>query len=212
MIAVVQTNYKRGADLNRKYDPEKMIAKSRFRDYYAAWEPNDKLHLIIRMSQLLEENSEYADNKNYEHMCNLITALAMEEVLEESGKSRKEAQETVANAMYDFLKPMVPKMQKLASHGWFVRAMKIIMPLKFGKTLGHGWEIDFPKCPGDTYSMITRRCIYRDIFSRYGMPEFTAVFCQVDDMMYSALPRAEFLYTQQIGRGGTMCDYTFKKR
>lgn len=30
----------------------------------------------------------------------------------------------------------------------------------------------------------------------------TAVFCQVDDMMYSALSRAEFLYTQQIGREG----------
>lgn len=40
----------------------------------------------------------------------------------------------------------------------------------------------------------------------------TAVFCQVDDMMYSMLPRAEFLYTQQIGRGGTMCDYSFRKR
>ncbi len=40
----------------------------------------------------------------------------------------------------------------------------------------------------------------------------TAVFCQVDDMMYSVLPRAEFLYTQQIGRGGTMCDYSFRKR
>lgn len=40
----------------------------------------------------------------------------------------------------------------------------------------------------------------------------TAVFCQVDDMMYSALSRAEFLYTQQIGRGWTMCDYSFRKR
>lgn len=40
----------------------------------------------------------------------------------------------------------------------------------------------------------------------------TAVFFQVDDMMYSVLPRAEFLYTQQIGRGGTMCDYSFRKR
>ena len=178
-----------------KYDPEKMIAKSRFRDFYAAWEPNDKLHLISRMSQLLKENSEYADAKNFEHMCNLITALAMEQVIEENGKPRREAQETVANAMYDFLKPMVPK---------------IIMPIKFGK--GHGWEVEFPKCPGDTYSMITRRCIYYDIFSRYGMPEFTAVFCQVDDMMYSELPRAEFIYTQQIGRGGDMCDYSFKKR
>ena len=30
--------------------------------------------------------------------------------------------------------------------------------------------------------------------------------------LYSNLPRAEFLYTQQIGTGGTMCDYTFRKR
>lgn len=52
---------------------------------------------------------------------------------------------------------------------------------------------------------------YHDIFSKYGMPEFTAVFCQVGDMMYSELPRAEFLYTQQIGRGGDMCDYTFRR-
>ena len=69
----------------------------------------------------------------HEHMCKQIMDLAMEQVLEESGKSRREAQET-------------------------------------------------------------------------------AVFCQVDDMMYSVLPRAEFLYTQQIGRGGTMCDYSFRKR
>lgn len=198
--------------MDKKYDPEKMIAKSRFRDYYAAWEPDDKLRLLGRMSRLLEENREYADRKNYSHMCNLITALAMELTLEENGKPRKEAQESVANAMYDFLKPTVPKMQKLASHGWFVRLLKIIMPVKFGNTIGHGWEVEFPKCPGDTYSMITRRCIYHDIFSRYGMPEFTAVFCQVDDMMYRELPRAEFIYTQQIGRGGDMCDYSFKKR
>ena len=69
----------------------------------------------------------------HEHMCNQIMDLAMEQLLEESGKSRREAQET-------------------------------------------------------------------------------AVFCQVDYMMYSVLPRAEFLYTQQIGRGGTMCDYSFRKR
>ncbi len=198
--------------MSKKYVPEKMIVKSRFRNYYATWEPNNKLRLMSRMSQLLEENSEYADAKNYSHMCNLITALAMEQVLEESGKSRRESQETVANAMYDFLKPMVPKMQKLASLGCFVRILKITMPIKFGNTVGHGWEVEFPKCPGDTYSLITHQCIYHDIFSKYGMPEFTAVFCQVDDMMYSELPRAEFIYTQQIGSGGDMCDYSFRKR
>ena len=70
---------------------------------------------------------------SHEHMCNQIMDLAMEQVLEESGKSRREAQET-------------------------------------------------------------------------------AVFCQVDDMIYSALSRAEFIYTQQLGRGRSMCDYSFRKR
>ena len=46
----------------------------------------------------------------------------------------------------------------------------------------------------------------------YNMPEMTAVFCKADDILYGKLPRAEFLYTQQIGTGGSMCDYTFKKR
>ena len=35
---------------------------------------------------------------------------------------------------------------------------------------------------------------------------------KVDDILYSELPRADFLYTEQIGTGGRMCDYSFKKR
>ncbi len=102
-------------------------------------------------------------------------------------------------------------MQKLAGNSWFVRMLKISMPIKFRHTLGYGWDVEFPKCAGDTFSMITHKCIYQQIFSKYGMPEMTAVFCRVDDVLYSNLPRAEFLYTQQIGNGGSMCDYTFKE-
>lgn len=44
------------------------------------------------------------------------------------------------------------------------------------------------------------------------MPEMTAVLCKVDDILYSDLLCAEFTYTEQIGTGGTMCDYSFIKR
>lgn len=37
-------------------------------------------------------------------------------------------------------------------------------------------------------------------------------FCKVDDILYSDLPRAKFTYTEQIGKGGSMCDYSYKKR
>lgn len=39
-----------------------------------------------------------------------------------------------------------------------------------------------------------------------------AVFCYVDDILYSELPGADFIYTQQIGCGGSCCDYTYKKK
>lgn len=189
-----------------------MIMQSRFRDFYGEWSERDKLRLCGKMSELIAGNSDYTDDNNYGHLCNLLTALAMVLVLEESGKTRSEAEKAVADAMYKFLEPTKASMEKLASHGCFVKLLKLTMPIKFAHTLGFGWDVEFPKCPSDSFTMITHKCIYQQLFTKYGMPEMTAVFCEVDDLMYSTLPRAEFIYTEQIGRGGSMCDYTFKKR
>lgn len=198
--------------MKKKYNPQKMINKSRFKDFYGKWERKEQLQLVNKMTQLMNENLEYADSKNYSHLCNLITALAMVMILEENGKKRKQAEETVADAMYTFIEPKIASMQKLASNGWFVGFLKISMPIKFRNTLGYGWKVEFHKCSKNTFSMTIHRCIYHQIFRKYGMPEMTAVFCKVDDILYSNLPRAEFLYTEQIGTGGSMCDYTFKKK
>ncbi|MBQ3160624.1 MAG: L-2-amino-thiazoline-4-carboxylic acid hydrolase [Oscillospiraceae bacterium] len=198
--------------MKKTYQPQKMIYKSRFKDYYNELNKKEQLQLTSVMSHLIKENAEYADSKNYGHLCNLITSLAMIIMLEENGKTRKEAEDIVATAMYKFIEPQIDAMQKLAGNSWFVGFLKISMPIKFRNTLGYGWNVEFPECPKDTFSMITHSCIYHQIFSKYGMPEMTAVFCKVDDILYSELPRAQFLYTEQIGRGGSMCDYTFKKR
>ncbi|MBQ8781965.1 MAG: L-2-amino-thiazoline-4-carboxylic acid hydrolase [Oscillospiraceae bacterium] len=198
--------------MKKTYRPEKMITQSRFKDYYNQLDEKERLRLTTVMAQLIKENSEYADSKNYGHLCNLITSLAIIIMLEENGKTRKEAENIAAEAMYKFIEPQIAVMKKLAGSSGFVGLLKIFMPIKFRNTLGYGWDVEFPKCPKDTFSMITHSCIYHQIFSKYGMPEMTAVFCKVDDILYSKLPRAQFLYTEQIGRGGNMCDYTFKKR
>lgn len=196
----------------KKYIPKEMISKSRFKDYYAKWSSDEQKRLLEIMERLIRENSEYADNKNYGHMCNLITSLAMETALEEMGKTRSEAQDAVAQAMYSFIQPKIAPMQKLAGNSWFVGMLKLTMPIKYSHTVGYGWDVEYPKCGSGVYSMVIHKCIYQQIFSKYGMPEMTAIFCKVDDIMYSDLPRAEFIYSEQIGRGGSMCDYTFKKR
>ena len=196
----------------KKYKPQKMISQSRFRDYFKTWNSDEQDFLLRKMQQLLSENSDYVDDKNYGHLCNLITSLAMVMVLEENGKARSEAEKAVADAMYKFIEPQIKSMEKLASHSWFVDFLKFSMPIKFRNTLGYGWSVDFPEAPKGVFSMVTHKCIYAQIFEKYGMPEMTAVFCKVDDILYSNLPCAEFLYTQQIGNGGAVCDYTFKKK
>ncbi len=98
--------------MKKAYDPIKMIFQSRFRDNYKTWRSDDKSSLVNTMTRLIGENSSYADPNNYGHLCNLITSLAMVMVLEENGKTRQEAQDSVANA----IQPMTPSMQELASH------------------------------------------------------------------------------------------------
>ena len=198
--------------MNKKYIPRKMISRSRFRDLYKEWDEEDRALLIDKMNVLLFENSQYTDSKNYGFLCNLLTSLAIVQVLESKGMPRKEAEQYTADAMYKFIEPQIKSMKKLASNGWFVRFLKLTMPMKFRNTLGYGWDVEFPKCGRDEFSMITHKCIFHQIFEKYGMPEMTAIFCKVDDILYSDLPRADFLYSQQIGNGGTMCDYTFRRK
>ena len=197
--------------MNKKYIQRKMIPRSRFRDLYKEWDEEDRALLIDKMNVLLFENSQYTDSKNYGFLCNLLTSLAIVQVLESKGMPRKEAEQYTADAMYKFIEPQIKSMKKLASNGWFVRFLKLTMPMKFRNTLGYGWDVEFPKCGRDEFSMITHKCIFHQIFEKYGMPEMTAIFCKVDDILYSDLPRADFLYSQQIGNGGTMCDYTFRR-
>jgi hypothetical protein len=198
--------------MNKKYIPRKMIPRSRFRDLYKEWDEGDRALLIDKMNVLLFENSQYTDSKNYGFLCNLLTSLAIVQVLESKGMPRKEAEQYTADAMYKFIEPQIKSMKKLASNGWFVRFLKLTMPMKFRNTLGYGWDVEFPKCGRDEFSMITHKCIFHQIFEKYGMPEMTAIFCKVDDILYSDLPRADFLYSQQIGNGGTMCDYKFRRK
>ena len=99
--------------MKKAYEPQKMVAQSRFRDFYEKWKNEEKIELLNEMARLIEENSAYADRNNYAHMCNLITSLAM----------------------YLFIHPQIASMQKLAGNSWFVGMLKISMPIKFRHTL-----------------------------------------------------------------------------
>ena len=80
-----------------------MILHSRFKDLYQKWSKADRILLIDKINVLIHENSAFADSKNYGFMCNLLSSLAIIQVLEDKHMPRKEAQQYVADAMYSFI-------------------------------------------------------------------------------------------------------------
>ena len=130
---------------------------------------------------------------------------------EQGGMTREESERKVLEAMYRYIQPQAASMQHLAAHRRFVPMLKVMMPVKFRRTLGYGWRVSFPKAPSDKFTMITHACIYAQIFAKYGMPEMTAGFCRVDNILYDSLPNTAFTCTERIGEGGSVCDYTYQR-
>ncbi len=194
-----------------KYKANKMLKKSRFIDLSKKLNKEEYEITLKYIDKLISENKEYTDKANYEYLCNLFSSLGLVWMYMEKGKTKEESQKIVFDAMYEYLRPKVKSMQNLASHKFFVPLLKKIMPLKIKKTCGYGWDIEFPKTHKYKFSMTTNKCIFAQIFTKYGMSEMTKGFCAVDNLMYSELPHTKFYYTQRIGEGGKYCDYSFER-
>ena len=194
-----------------KYIPKRMIKNSRFKKFFKTLGKEEQEKTLQIMDKLIEENKEYADEKNHEYLCNLFSCLALEMMLEENGKSREESEKMVIEAMHRFIEPSIESMKILARMPFFVSILNSLMPIKFERVAGYGWDIEFPKSEGNRFAMTTHRCIFFDIFSKYGRPELTKGFCQVDNILYGALPKTKFSYTERIGEGGKKCDYVFER-
>ena len=66
----------------------------------------------FRIRELIEEEKAYCDKGNYKHMAQILTSVALYEVLQKHGKSEDEAYRVVSEEMWKFLDPS--GMQKLA--------------------------------------------------------------------------------------------------
>ncbi len=194
-----------------RYIPKKMIKNSRFKRFFKTLNQEEKEKTLQIMEGLIEENGEYADRKNHGYLCNLFSCLALVMMMEGEGKSKEESERIVIEAMHRFVEPSIKSMRALARLPFFVRALNRLMPIKFRHVTGFGWDIEFPKSERNRFAMTTHRCMFFEIFSKYGRPELTKGFCQVDNILYGNLPKTKFSYTERIGEGGSKCDYVFER-
>ena len=73
----------------KNYVPEKMVAISRYQEYFPTFSSEIQMDIYKRISELIEEEKQYCDKGNYSHMAQILTSIAMYEVLQEHGKGAK---------------------------------------------------------------------------------------------------------------------------
>ena len=192
----------------RKYIPKEMVAISRYQNYFPTLPDEVQLDVYSRMEELLIEEKKYCDKGNYEHMAQILTSIALYEVLQKHGKSEEEAYRLVSEEMWKFLNPS--GMQKLSKAGFFMPLMKKIVPLGFSKKSGAGWRYTWHKDdPKDVFHFECNECLYANILGRRGLIKLGAMCCHADIINYGDLHYTDFIRTKTLCQGGDVCDFKF---
>ena len=194
--------------MSKKYIPQKLVAESRYRNYFPTLTADIQNDIYKRMSVLLEEEKEYCDKGNYAHMAQILTSVALYEVLQKYGKNEEEAYKTVSEEMWKFLDPS--GMQKLAKKKFFLPLMKRIVPFGFKHGSGIGWRYTWHKDDkNNEFHFECNECIYQKILGRRGLLKLGAMCCHADIINYGSLPYTDFIRTETLCQGGDVCDFRF---
>ena len=192
----------------KKYEPKELVRISRYQNYFPTLSADIQDEIYARMWELIDEEKEYCDKGNYNHMAQILTSIAMYEVLQKHGKTEDEAYKIVSEEMWKFLDPS--GMQKLAKKRFFLPLMKKIVPLGFKMGSGAGWRYTWYKDdPKNEFHFECNECIYAKILGKRGLIKLGAMCCHADIINYGALPYTDFIRTETLCQGGDMCDFRF---
>lgn len=192
----------------KKYEPKDMVRVSRYQNYFPTLSADIQDEIYVRMRELIDEEKEYCDKGNYNHMAQILTSIAMYEVLQKHGKTEEEAYKIVSEEMWKFLDPS--GMQKLAKKWFFLPLMKMIVPLGFKMGSGVGWRYTWHKDdPKNEFHFECNECIYARILGKRGLIKLGAMCCHADIINYGSLPYTDFIRTKTLCQGGDMCDFRF---
>ena len=192
----------------KKYEPESLVNISRYQKYFPTLPEKIQQDIYRQMERLIEEEKEYCDDGNYKHMAQILTSIAMYEVLQQHGKSEEEAYRIVSEEMWAFLDPK-PR-QKLATFSFFLPLMKKIVPFGFRRGSGYGWRYTWHKDdPKDSFHFECNECIYAKILGKRNLMKLGTMCCHADIINYGSLPKTDFIRTKTLCHGGDVCNFRF---
>jgi len=193
----------------KKYEPKALISVSRYRKFFPSLPEEIRRDVVSRMKVLLEEERRWCDRGNYRHIAQILTSIALYEVLQQHGRTEEEAFEIISTEMWKQLTPGT--FRKLARCRWFMPVMKKLLPFGFRHGSGVGWRYDWhlDEDPKDRFHFECRECLYRHIFGERGLMKLGAMFCHSDVINFGELPYTDFRRTGTLCQGADCCDFDF---
>ncbi|MCR5113571.1 MAG: L-2-amino-thiazoline-4-carboxylic acid hydrolase, partial [Acholeplasmatales bacterium] len=196
----------------RKYKGKYMIEKSRHINYFNILDPDLQNDIKHRIDQIVKEEEKYCDKKNYEHLCNMFSLIAIYEVLQMRGVSEEDAFNKVRDEMFKFIEPYSQKFQKMSKKGWFWPLIKKIVPMGFNKKSGYGWRYTWHNdTPKNEFRFETNECIYQKILKERNLTKLGPLFCQCDVINYGKLHGIDFRRSKTLCYGDDECNFIFIK-
>lgn len=191
-----------------KYNSKKLVSVSRYQHYFPTLPSDIQQDILKRIDELIIEEQKYCDKGNYKHMAQILTSIAIYEVLQRHGQSEQEAYRAVSEEMWKFLDPS--GMQRLAKKSFFLPLMKKIVPFGFKKGSGFGWRYTWHKDdPKNEFHFECNECIYTKILGKRDLMKLGSMCCHADIINYGSLPYTDFIRTKTLCQGGDVCDFRF---
>lgn len=186
-----------------------MIKNSRWYNYFIKLSEDQQDILIHSVDKLYEDNQEYCDVGNYDHLCNLFTSLALYKLLMNQGKESRDAYKIVAQEGWKAVKKSAKTYQRLIRIPGMFKIFSKFLPSMFEKGSGYGWEHQWNEMNDHRMDFQCNKCIYATILEKYGIREFGNMFCHADIINYGHLPGVTFKREHTLCSDGKPCDFLF---
>jgi hypothetical protein len=140
----------------------------------------------------------------------ILPGLAFYQILREKGNSQESALAMIDQTFEKLFSDKLAKMKMLGNLRFVYAFLRLYIKPAMRQYPPEGWKIDWIQNDKKAIRFNMKSCFYYDTLSRYGAPELTATFCQVDDFIYGNMsPYVKWQRLKTIGRGETYCDFCF---
>jgi len=193
----------------KKYIAEKMILNSIYKSYYNTLSFDIQKQIIKKINTLINEENKYCDRGNYQHLCDIFSAIAVYETLQENGHDEIEAFDITSKEMYKSIESKTLFFQKFSKLKCFWPIMKIVVPIGFKYGSGTGWKFSWFDSSDDEFYFETNECIYQKIFKDRNLVKLGPMFCKCDVFNYGELNYIDFIRKGTLCYGDDRCDFRF---